>query len=300
MSHGSSVAAVAVAGNIVVSAGWDGKMSLWDLKTCQRIAKQFEGHEGRITSLFVRGDLLISAGWDRTIRRWDLNSFQSVGAPLRGHTAALYGVAVSRETIVSGSYDKTLRLWNVQTGDPVSDPLPADARALAVAGDIIIAAGAGLYRVDSVTRRSEFSSNPHPAEITSIAVGTNLIVTGSEDNGVGAWDSQTLNGLWSYGDNAMSLPEALRTDGFYSGRLDWMLSVWDPKAPRRIVEITGDAIHRRHSGDAKSARLYDRVSGHTIATVRLGFVVNNAMFRESSLYLGCRHGLLRIDFPSEI
>ncbi|MEC9369241.1 MAG: hypothetical protein VX871_11190, partial [Pseudomonadota bacterium] len=79
-------------GTRALSAGDDGILRLWDLKTGELVHK-FPGHTAKIVGLAVSADgrLAASASWDRTVRLWNLETLQA-GPVLEGHTGPVNAV----------------------------------------------------------------------------------------------------------------------------------------------------------------------------------------------------------------
>lgn len=104
-----------------ISAGDDGKVSIWDLKTGKRL-HLFEGHTSKIVDLALSpdGEIAITASWDRTARIWDLKALKA-GPVLKGHkgpvNAAVIAMFDGRLVIYSASYDGTVRRWDPKTGN---------------------------------------------------------------------------------------------------------------------------------------------------------------------------------------
>ncbi|MER5224562.1 WD40 repeat domain-containing protein [Streptomyces flaveus] len=116
---------------LLVSAGDDGTLHIWDMRTGTPRREPLIGHDGPVWSLALTppqgtsdGPLVASAGADGTVRLWDVRTGQQVTAPLTGHTDQVRAVACAtaadgRTLLASGGFDGTIRLWNGATGAAV-------------------------------------------------------------------------------------------------------------------------------------------------------------------------------------
>ena len=129
-------------GKRALSAGGDGTVRLWDLKTRQEL-RCLRGHQAavRCAAFSPDGLLALSGGADRTLRLWDLANGKEV-RPFEGHADDILGVTFLPPTsdgqsgmgwlasmanlsvayssegqlLLSGSRDGTLRLWDQESG----------------------------------------------------------------------------------------------------------------------------------------------------------------------------------------
>ena len=106
-----------VSDQMVVSAGDDFDLLLWDLKT--NSSRRLSGHKGKIMSLAISpdGKRIASASWDGSIGLWRVDG---LGQPvfLQGHAAGVNDVVFSADgsLLYSASADGTLRVWDTETG----------------------------------------------------------------------------------------------------------------------------------------------------------------------------------------
>ncbi len=109
--------------HLLASAGFDGKVRLFDLTRDRQLAPLVgRTSAGSTTNQYdvafsPDGRTLASAGGDGAIMFWDVASHRELGTPLTEHTAAAYSVAFSADgkTLASASLDGTVRLWDVST-----------------------------------------------------------------------------------------------------------------------------------------------------------------------------------------
>ena len=142
--HDDAVNAVALlADGRAVTAGADGRVALW---TPGKGAPDsvLQGHTAPVVALAVSADgtMLASASWDNTVRVWPVAG----GSPrvLEGHTQNVNGVAFTPDgkAVVSASYDLTLRIFPLDGAPATIITLPAPLSAVAVAGSVMMVAGA--------------------------------------------------------------------------------------------------------------------------------------------------------------
>jgi WD40 repeat protein len=293
----------------------DEDIELRSIQTGQLLRPPLQEHDHDIDCVVVHDGTIISGSKDETIRLWDGKGGVPVGPPLCSHTGMIHCLAADENSIVSAGTEG-IELWDRKTGE--SRPLtlqPGFVSAVAINPKLI--ASAGWDQAIQLRDRKNLAlvGEPllgHKSGIYGLEFVGDMIVSGSWDHTIRRWDINTckpLNGPIP-GDEIGAAAQAHNTDrilgqdatnplwmdGYRAGRLDWMLSLWDVRRPDRFVQVAGAAIPHRDGGIAEVARLYDPFTGECMAEIRLGFVVNAGIFRDPSLYLACRLGLLRIDF----
>lgn len=131
--HSSSILSLCVHGSLLVSAGSDQRVGVWDLYRNQ-LSKVIRDHQDSV--LGVRFDsrrlvscskgaspAALSTNWiltifhlDRTLRTYLFPSL-TPHLVLAGHRAAVNAVAISEHLIVSASGDRSMRVWEAETGN---------------------------------------------------------------------------------------------------------------------------------------------------------------------------------------
>ncbi len=128
-------APVIFGGEMVISGGEDGTVTLWDIKTGTAASPPLSGdaHSAAITMLaYTKPDadalgltetspLLASGDANGVVVVWDLSTRTEANV-LMGHTGAITDLAFSRDgsLLASGSADGTVRLWNALTGEGIA------------------------------------------------------------------------------------------------------------------------------------------------------------------------------------
>jgi WD40 repeat protein len=121
----TSTVAVGSMGNdqVVIAAGEDGIIRLWDCRTGELVGKPLNGHAGPVNSLdFGFADnqrIVASGGRDRTVRIWNLEADEPVSVPIAAHNGAVKSVSLDRagkvKIVVSGGEDKTIRITSIRS-----------------------------------------------------------------------------------------------------------------------------------------------------------------------------------------
>ncbi len=124
------------------TAGEEGRIAIWKPGTPDPVLS-FEAHKAPVAALAVSPDgaLLASASWDGTARLTPLAG--GTARVLSGHQGNVNGIGFLKDgTIVTGGYDAAVRFWPASGGEARVMRLASPVNALAVAGDLVAAAGA--------------------------------------------------------------------------------------------------------------------------------------------------------------
>jgi WD40 repeat protein len=127
-----------------VSAGYDGDIKLWELKTGQ-IISILKGHSdliNRINCLCLSPDskILVSGSSDKTIKLWNVETRKfigNLGDRFSQHLSEIISVAISQDgkTLISNSSDRVTKIWDINTGKEIHSLL-GQAIAISPKGDV--------------------------------------------------------------------------------------------------------------------------------------------------------------------
>ena len=191
--HDDTLYAVAAAGDVVATAGYDRTIRLWSLRSGELVA-EMPGHNGAVFDLAFSpdGTLLASASADETVKLWNVATATRVDtfSQPEGEVTA---VAFSGEgrSVVAGSADNRVRRWSL---------------------------GGTADRPDN---RLELTRFVHEESVTALDVTGELLVTASSDGTVKFWDAAdvSLVEVWPGQPDVVSTL-AVVEDSVLVGRLD--------------------------------------------------------------------------------
>jgi hypothetical protein len=133
----AAAVSVAVAADrvLLVTAGTDGTVRVWDPVTETGIAQVSAGLVSAVSAAMVSGRLLlVSGGDDGLVRLWDPASGALVGESPVGHAGAVTAVSMAevagRGVVASGDGDGLVRLWDPASGEDVEVLRPGRAAAV--------------------------------------------------------------------------------------------------------------------------------------------------------------------------
>lgn len=116
--HGGPVRAAVVSDDIVLTAGFDTYVGLWNVKTGDSLA-WLEGHDAGVnTVVAVDARRALSGGDDHSVILWDTNQGKVIRR-FEGHGGKVTSLAVApgKDFAASGSWDGRIGLWPLQTGE---------------------------------------------------------------------------------------------------------------------------------------------------------------------------------------
>lgn len=110
---------------IIATAGEEGKIKLWNLKSGELI-DSLKGHAKPVTCMSnliydKEKTTIVTASDDKTIKIWSVAPKRQCIKTMIGHTANIFALItlknmINKHYIITGGADKTIRVWNCETG----------------------------------------------------------------------------------------------------------------------------------------------------------------------------------------
>jgi WD40 repeat protein/thiol-disulfide isomerase/thioredoxin len=192
-------------GTQLLTAGDQGRITLWQLPGGTKVREFQKAHTGVVKSIAFasQAKLALSGGDDRVVRLWDVETGESV-ARFTGHTNSIYTVAISTDGRIgmSGSEDRTIRVWDlVRRQERACLKIHEDAvRGLAISTDSRMGISAGADRMiwiyDLQNGRSIHRLEGHKNTIRAVALSPDgqFAATASQDRTVRVWRLPGISG----------------------------------------------------------------------------------------------------------
>jgi len=139
-AHKNGVSCVNLSENMrfVVSAGYEGEIRVWEIKTKEMISHLKE-HISKVNacSLFTNDQYCISASRDRCILTWDLRAERRLTLHREKHGGINSMVVCNDQTtVLSAGQEKTLSIWDLRVADCVkSVQLDEELHKIAISHD---------------------------------------------------------------------------------------------------------------------------------------------------------------------
>ena len=123
-------------GELIVSAGGDGVIRLWDVRTGAEVG-EFVGHQEAASAVWFSPDAsrLVSVGEDRTVRVWDVRSGEEIALLLHVSPVNDAVFVRGRDYVATVDAEGVGRIWSLDTGEPVSDFVGHESSISSVAYD---------------------------------------------------------------------------------------------------------------------------------------------------------------------
>jgi WD40 repeat protein len=270
----------------LVSGSDDRSIRIWDMRMNKAISVMQSHSKVMSVAFSPDGGQVVSGSSDKTVRIWDVQSTKQI-IVLQGHHKSVFSVSFSPDgaLVVSGSADNTLRVWDIQT-PPRSMGLlddstgkPTQKLAISLNGARLVSIGGKLGRVwDMQTGQETSVLDGHTESILVVAFSPDSnglrIVTGSRDNTVRVWNTQTGQELARFSAVQPSAV-ALSADGTWvvAGLDNGQMPVWDVLSGEQLalfvchrdrvlaVALSPDGSRVVSSTESGTARLWDVASG---------------------------------------
>jgi WD40 repeat protein/serine/threonine protein kinase len=248
-------------GKVLVSAGQDRSLRVWDLATgreARRVAVPAGAGNPNCLAVSPDGRLLATGGAGATLRVLDATTFQEL-CTLHGHTGLVHGVAFGPEgRLASASFDGTVRVWDATTGRELhtlrGHAGPVFGAAFSRDGTRVASCGLdGTTRLwDAGTGRQLQAILTEDVGVVGVAFSPDgrRLATGGLGKVVRLWDVQTSQeALALRGHTEAVWGVAFSPDGdqVLSGSLDGTVRVWDG-TPQSAAARAGERTLRGHTG----------------------------------------------------
>lgn len=227
-------------GQLVLSAGWDDRIVLWNSGTHQQSGHPIPCPKGLVSVAFNPDGSQFASASSGSVVLWDTKSRQRIGHPFLAkedfeHVAFSNGghmLAVS--TAAYGGHPSTVYLWDVATHRLITNPIPGATFAFSP-DDSMLAVGYfdELVLYDIRTHRAVHKPlEGHSKNISSIAFSQDgrTVATGSEDKSIFLWDVATRKSIGKLRGHSETATRFLFTgngEGLLSGSRDGTIMSWD-------------------------------------------------------------------------
>ncbi|KAI8473364.1 MAG: WD40-repeat-containing domain protein [Monoraphidium minutum] len=113
-------------GHLLLSAGLDGKVKIWDVFGSGKCMRTYLGHTKgvRDVNFTTDGSRFISVGYDRVMRLWDTETGQVVRTLNNGkqhYCGVFHPEADKQNVLMTGCQDKKIYQWDLETGDVMQE-----------------------------------------------------------------------------------------------------------------------------------------------------------------------------------
>lgn len=236
-------------GRLVVTAGQDTTVGVWDASSGRQIHKM-RGHTGAVLGVaFSRdGSRVASASQDRTARIWSVGAGTEQTVLPRENTPVLrVTFSADGQMLATALGDGRIRLWEAGTGAPLQDLQghsgPVFAIAFSPSGRTLISGGRdGSIRLWDVTNGQERASlRGHSGPVSSVAVSADgrWIASAGQDGAVKVWEAASGRETASFSPGGAVDAVAIAPDGRWvvAGGADKILRAWELPSGRELLTL---------------------------------------------------------------
>lgn len=188
----------------IFSGSRDKTIKIWDGDSGLCL-HTLEGHKGSVLCLEFDDSILLSGSSDQTVLVWDLTSLQQGKTPvvlkrLRGHTAGVLDLAMTERYVISCGKDAMVRVYDRQQGFAVVRVYnqhrgPVNAGSLSWHRGrmcAVTASGEGSIQLwDLLSGKLLRTFDGHSKGLACVKFAGNIVVSGSNDHTVRAWNAST-------------------------------------------------------------------------------------------------------------
>jgi protein MAK11 len=213
--HPSAVRSLAGSTHYLASGGYDGSITLFDVRTL-KLAGNLTGHDDSVDSMaFFENSFLITGSADKSVGVWRICD-TSLMKRMVGHTAGVTAIAVSPtgKFMLSAGKDGVLRMWDLMRGhNAKTRHLGIVAGFLAFSEDsrqFLFGYDKEISLVEGATEESLFGFR-HEKNVTAADVCGRVLWAGAVDGHVFAWslDSGELLGEYVIATNRIKFIKAV-------------------------------------------------------------------------------------------
>jgi len=200
----------------ILCGGINGSLVLFEVAEQQNVLQKYPGHLKEVLGIRFDSQNVISASADKTIRIFDTSTGTCLHV-LTGHRESILCMETDQDHVYSGSKDATIRIWSRQTGAciHVLSAHTGDIYTMLLRNDTLYSGSLdcdirkwnlkALYQMESTgnQRKSNLQSESlftgtHHGTILSLKVHGNILVSGSGDKCLAAWDTTTCQRMYKY------------------------------------------------------------------------------------------------------
>jgi WD40 repeat protein len=241
----------------VASAGWDGKVLLWDPTTGRQTAEL--PHQSLVVSALAYspdGRKLAVAVRKEGVWLWDLATrkpthlWKGLAGDWKGDTHVAFNPEGT--LLAGGSLEGPVRLWNPETGKEMAVLTGHDGCSRDVAfrpdGKQLASAGEdGTVRLWDVASRQLTAVLRGSSDLYRLAYSADgrLLAAGGGDKAVRVWEVETHKEIGAYHPGSTVYGLAFNPDGtrLACACADNTIRLWDPIRLREVVELRGHGAY---------------------------------------------------------
>lgn len=237
-------AALPVRADVLVTAGADKKVKLWNPED-GKLIKEIAAHEGTVNTIALspNGKVLATGGADKKVKLWNPGDGALIKS-IDAHDGAVTALWFSMDSqkLFTGSADKKVKVWNVADGKNESTIAAHEGTVLGVIStpQMVITGGSdGLIRLwdDSGNKTFELE---HPGLRTmSINLVDPALYTADKSGAIKWWKPDGTNGDFE-GTQGGAINVLVSTpDGkkLLSGGANGIVKVWDIDSAKMVKEV---------------------------------------------------------------
>jgi len=300
-------------GQLVLSAGADGTIRLWEAST-GREELRLGGHDGGVLSAAfgLDGGYILSGGSDKNVKLWKISSGKCLRT-FQGHEGQVNATAFcpTGRYGLSASSDKTVRIWELASGKCIKilkkHKAVVTSLACDPAGEHFLSGGYDkilrLWRSTKWKQAARLKGHGGPILDLCVNADGGLAISGSADRTAAIWDIVRQRALRVLKGHLSSVDAvALSLDGAFAatGGADWTLRIWDAKTGKRRFAIeTEEQAITAVGFDTESPRLAAADSSGCIRLydARTGEMISVLGGAEDSVTVLCPHCRRKMHLP---